>query len=76
MQPIINHKAVIVTDLSKKELLDSSIYVLYYENKMWVKKYDLNSKTFVSINPNFSHLVYKEKDVYIVSKVLLTFTTF
>ncbi len=38
MQPVINDKAVIVVDLSQKELEEGGIYVLYYENRMWVKK--------------------------------------
>ena len=74
MQPIIKHKAVIVVDLSQKDFIDSDIYVLYYENKMWVKKYDLENKSFTSINPDFSHLVYKEEDIHPVGKVLITFT--
>jgi len=73
MQPLINDRAVIVLDLSQKEI-EEGIYVLYYENKMWVKKYNTQEKTFVSINPDFSHLVYKKGDVHIVGKVLLTFT--
>ncbi|WP_375724661.1 peptidase [Arcobacter sp. KX21116] len=76
MEPVINHKAVIIADLSNKELEDSSIYLVYYENKMWVKKYDLLNKIFISINPDFSHLVYKEEDIHLVAKVILTFTTF
>jgi phage repressor protein C with HTH and peptisase S24 domain len=74
MEPRINDRAVIIADLSKKNLEDEKIYLLQYENKMWVKKYDLKNDTFVSINPNFSHLIYKSKDVYLVAKVLLTFT--
>ena len=74
MQPVINHKAVIVADLSNKELEDEKIYLLYYGNKMWVKKYSLKNKNFYSINPDFSHLVYKEDEVHIVAKVLITFT--
>lgn len=74
MQPVINDRAVIVVDLSQKEFFDGDIYVLYYENKMWVKKYDLKKKSFVSINPDFSHLVYKENDIHLVGKVLITFT--
>lgn len=74
MQPVINDRAVIVVDLSQKKLLDNGIYVLHYEAKMWVKKYDMKTETFVSINPSFSHLVYKKDDVHVVGKVLLTFT--
>tara|TARA_B100001063_G_scaffold246174_1_gene284329 strand:- start:642 stop:1007 length:366 start_codon:yes stop_codon:yes gene_type:complete len=74
MQPVINHKAVIVADLSNKTLEKEKIYLVYYENKMWVKKYSLKSKSFYSINPDFSHLVYKQEEVHIVAKVLITFT--
>ena len=74
MQPVINDRALIVVDLSQKELIDESIYVLYYEAKMWVKKYDLKNQTFVSINLDFSHLVYKKDDVHVVGKVLITFS--
>jgi len=72
MQPEINDRDVIVADLSEKELIDEGIYVLYYEEKMWIKKYRSSVKKFVSINPDFSHLIYKKDEVYIVAKVLLT----
>lgn len=75
MQPVINHKAVVVADLSQKELIDDGIYLVYYENRMWVKRYSLNKKEFFSINPDFSHLLYKEDEVHLVAKVILTFTT-
>ncbi|WP_122893804.1 S24 family peptidase [Arcobacter peruensis] len=74
MQTVINDKALIVSDLSNKTLEDNGIYLLYYENEMWVKQYDLKNKNFISINPDFSHLVYKENDINLVAKVLITFT--
>ena len=74
MEPVINDRAVIVTDLSQKELKDEAIYVLYHGDRMWVKKYKEDIESFVSINPDFSHLVYKKDEVHIVSRVLLTFT--
>lgn len=76
MQPVINHKALVVADLSKKQLEDESIYIAYYENRLWIKKAVLKQKEFylVSINKKFSHLVYKASEVHIVAKVLLTFT--
>lgn len=76
MQPVINDRAVIVADLSQKELQDDAIYLVYYENRMWVKKYDLKSEEFVSINSDFSHLVYKKDEIHLVAKVILTFTNF
>jgi phage repressor protein C with HTH and peptisase S24 domain len=74
MQPVINDRAVVVADLSNKNLVDEKIYLLYYENRMWVKKYSLENKNFYSINPEFSHLIYKEDEVHVVAKVLITFT--
>jgi len=74
MQPVINDRAVVVADLSQKELEDGKIYLVYYEEKMWIKKYDEVKKIFVSINPDFSHLVYKKDEVHLVAKVLITFT--
>ena len=74
MQPVINDRAVIVADLSNKELEDKKIYLVYYQNKMWVKKYSSENKNFYSINPDFSNLVYKDDEVQIVAKVLITFT--
>ena len=74
MQPVINDRAIIIADLSKKELLNDKIYLVYYEEKMWVKKYDSENERFISINPDFSHLVYKKDDVHLVAQVLLTFT--
>jgi phage repressor protein C with HTH and peptisase S24 domain len=74
MQPVINDRAVIVADLSLKELVDEKIYIVYHEEKMWVKKYDKKKEVFFSINLDFSHLVYRKDDVHIVAQVLLTFT--
>ena len=74
MQPVINDRAVIVADLSLKELINEKIYLVYYADKMWVKKYDDKKEVFISINPNFSHLVYQKDEVHLVARVLLTFT--
>jgi len=74
MQPVIKHRAVIVADLSQKVLIDEAIYVLYHGAKMWVKSYDLKSRSLLSINPKYSHLIYLQEDVHIVGRVLLTFT--
>lgn len=75
MEPLIKHRALVVADLSQKKLEDNCIYLLYYENRMWIKRYKQKNKTFISINKDYSHLVYKESEVYLVAKVLLTFTT-
>lgn len=77
MEPMIKHKALIVADLSQKEIIDDSIYIIYKEDKMWVKKASKidNKIKFISLNKDFSHLVFEQKDVHVVAKVLLTFTT-
>lgn len=74
MQPVINNRAVIVADLSQKELESDGIYLLYHGEKMWVKRYNKKDDTFISINPLYAHLVYKKEDIYLVARVLLTFT--
>lgn len=74
MQPVINHKSVIVADLSQKTLEEGGIYLVYYENKMWVKKYSSDNENFFSINCEYAHLVYNKDAVHIVARVLLTFT--
>ncbi|WP_419765833.1 MAG: S24 family peptidase [Arcobacter sp.] len=74
MEPLISDKAVVVADLSNKTLENDGIYLVYYENKMWIKRYKAENKTFFSINPAFSHLTYKKEKTHLVAKVLLTFT--
>ena len=74
MEPVINHKALVIADLSNKTLIDEKIYIVYHDNKMWIKKYIKSDDSFISINPKYSHLVYKVQDVHLVARVLLTFT--
>lgn len=76
MEPMINNRALVVADLSQKDIINNSIYIIYKEDKMWVKKaLSLQGEIkFVSINKDFSHLIYDKKDVHVVAKVLLTFT--
>lgn len=76
MQPVILHEALVVSDLKQKQLEEKGIYIVFYEQRMWIKraKQTKNGFIFESINPDFSHLVYEAKDVVVVSKVLLTFT--
>jgi len=74
MEPLIKHRAVIVADLSQKNFINGAIYVVYYKNKMWVKKCNLANKTFMSANPKYSQLIYSFKDVHVLGRALLTFT--
>lgn len=79
MQPTIFHESLVVADLSNKKIEEGRIYLLHYENNMWIKQAkfdtDLNTFTFVSINPQYAHLVYKENEVHVIARVLLTFTS-
>ena len=76
MQPFISHKALVVADLSQKEFENNGIFLVYKDDKMWIKKALIIDKKefFVSINPDFSHLVYKKEESRIVAKAILTFT--
>ena len=76
MQPHINDKALVVADLSQKEFENKGIFLVYKDDKMWIKKALIidEKEFFVSINPNFSHLVYKKEESRIVAKAILTFT--
>ncbi len=47
MKPVINDKALVVVDLSKKQLLDGKIYIAYYENKLWIKKVIFKMESFI-----------------------------
>ena len=79
MQPLIAHNALVVSDLSNKVLEDGSIYLINKDGNMWIKmaKKDENNEDkyiFVSLNKDFAHLVYKEDDVHVIAKTVLTFT--
>lgn len=76
MQTLINDKALVVADLSQKEFEDEAIFLVYKDDRMWIKKAKIvdEKKYFISINPDFSHLVYKKEETKIIAKALLTFT--
>ncbi|MFA9373548.1 S24 family peptidase [Poseidonibacter sp.] len=76
MQPVINDKALVVADLSQQEYEDEKIFLVSKDNKMWIKKAKIinGEKYYVSINKDFSHLVYKYDDARMIARVLLTFT--
>lgn len=76
MEPRINDKALVVADLSQKEFKNEEIFLVYKDDKMWIKKAKTvdNQDFFISINPNFAHLIYKKEDSRIIAKALLTFT--
>ncbi len=78
MQPVIMDRTLVVADLSQKELEDGGVYLVYYDNKMWIKqaKKELGEMNFVSINKAYSHLIYKEIEVRVVAKAVLSFNTF
>lgn len=76
MQPVILNKSLVVADLSKKEFEHESIFIISKDGEFWIKKAlnNKNVKKFVSINREFSPLVYSYEDVRIIAKVVLTFT--
>lgn len=75
MQPLIKDGSLVVADLSQKEFENEAIFLIYKDNNMWIKKASVleEKEFFVSINPDFSHLVYKKNDCRIIAKVLLFF---
>jgi len=76
MQPLIQNSALVVADLSQKDIVENEIYLLFVDNNMWIKQARvLDGKIeFISINKAFSHLIYKGEDVRVIAKALLTFT--
>lgn len=76
MEPKINDKALVVADLSNKEFVENGIYLVHKDARMWIKEAKTieNEQFFVSINPNYSHLVYKANESRVIAKALLTFT--
>jgi phage repressor protein C with HTH and peptisase S24 domain len=76
MQPLINDKALVVADLSFKEFENDGIFLVYKDDRMWIKKAKIidNKECFISINPDFAHLVYEKNDTRIIAKAMLTFT--
>lgn len=78
MQPVIRDRTLVVADLSQRTIEDKTIYLVYKENKTWIKqaKQEKDGMTFVSINTAYSHLVYPEAEVRVIAKVVLVFSTF
>ncbi len=76
MQPLIFDAALVVVDLSQRDVLHQGIYILEHDNKMWIKQAKIENDiiSFVSINEKFKHLVYPYEEVRIIGKSLLTFT--
>lgn len=75
MQPFIMDNALVVADLSQKDFENESIFLIYKDENMWIKKASIidTNKFFVSINPDFSHLTYKKEDCRIIARVVLYF---
>ena len=78
MQPVIQDRALVVADLSQKNIEDQGIYLVHYENRSWIKqaKKVPGKITFVSINEGFSHLAYDAAEVHVIAKVVLSFNRF
>jgi len=78
MQPVIQDRALVVADLSQKNVDVGGIYLVQYENRMWIKQASMETgkMMFVSINKAFSHLVYDAAQVRVIAKVVLAFSRF
>lgn len=78
MQPVIKDRTLVIADLSKRIPENQKIYLIYYSNRLWIKqaKKETYGMTFVSINKEFSHLCYKEEEVRVIARVVLSFNTF
>ena len=76
MQPLISDKALVVADLSQTSIVNESIYLVYQNSKMWIKKAKIENgiTTFISINKNFSHLIFSQEESRVIAKAVLTFT--
>lgn len=77
MQPVIKDRTLVVADLSQREVEDKGIYLVYKDDRMWIKqaKKETSDMMFVSINEAYSHLVYRQTDVRVVAKAVLSFNT-
>ena len=77
MEPLINDKNLVVADLSQTALKNNEIYLVYKDNKMWIKQVRIINEhiCFMSLNKQYAHLVFESNDVRVVAKALLTFTT-
>lgn len=76
MEPFIQHNALVVSDLSQKEYENGSIFLVYKDDRMWIKKASVieGKEYFISLNEGYEHLVYLSSEVRIVAKAILTFT--
>ncbi len=76
MQPLIQDKSLVVADLSQTTILNEKIYLVYKNNRMWIKQSSIkNDKiNFISLNKSFEHLIFNANEVRVVARVLLTFT--
>jgi len=77
MQPLIQDSALIVADLSQVEVINEGIYIVYKENQMWVKQAKIQDEniSFISLNKEYSHLVFQSNEARVVARAVLTFTS-
>lgn len=75
MEPKIRDRALVVADLSRRELEDGGVYLVYEGERLWIKQAsnDEGCMRFISVNPAFAHLVYTEEQVRVVAKAVLSF---
>lgn len=78
MQDLIQDQSLIVASLDVDTLSDACLYLIDYENRLWLKKAKKikNTFVFISINKKFSHLIFKKEEIRVVAKVLASFASF
>lgn len=76
MEPHILDGSIVVADLSRTRFEPEAVFLVQHQGQLWIKKARLieDEAFFVSLNPEFEHLVYALDQVRIVAKALLTFT--
>lgn len=73
MQPLILDKSLLIVSLDYGEIIDKSLYIIEHEKNLWLKQADISNHKmrFISINKDFSHIIYEKEDIRIIAKVLL-----
>lgn len=76
MEPLVLNKSLVILDLSKKELILDSLFLIALNNEVYIKKYIIKNKKemFVSINESYKDMFFMKKDIRVIAKAVLTFS--
>lgn len=77
MQPMIMDNSLVVADLSQDNIIHDAVYIVTENNNTWIKQACINNDeiTFVSINKVYCDVVFKEEEVKVIARAILTFTS-